>query len=220
MRADWKRSSDDYAILKCLEEISEQDQGHSDSLGRRGKSRSNTGDDPDSFRLLMSELAQSRDRVAVIVDAVSAFLQAESGEGAAGSGKTTKRSTWSPESFAEVMWNHAPTCMCVKHVIASWRITAMILSSWALGKMWCCSVIGYRLNAIESMDAHEGWFLKRKLWVDESGWLHEADERHVRKLLQDVGLDEANARGTPGARDVEEFEGSEEPLTPAENAAY
>eukprot|EP00971_Amphidinium_carterae_P336811 6473363-Amphidinium_carterae.2 len=51
--------------------------------------RADTGEHPDSywagtpnatcFRHLMSELAQSRDRVAVIVDAVSAFLQAEKG---------------------------------------------------------------------------------------------------------------------------------------------
>eukprot|EP00971_Amphidinium_carterae_P191938 3808464-Amphidinium_carterae.2 len=50
-----------------------------------------TGEDPDSswagtpdatcVRLLMPELAQSRDHVAVIIDAVSVFLQAESSEG-------------------------------------------------------------------------------------------------------------------------------------------
>eukprot|EP00971_Amphidinium_carterae_P055969 1103800-Amphidinium_carterae.3 len=57
--------------------------------------------------------------------------------------------------------------------------------------------------------------LGRRRWLGQVG-----TTKHVRKLLQEVGLDEANALGTPGARDAEEFEGAEELRTPAEHAAY
>eukprot|EP00971_Amphidinium_carterae_P128294 2541833-Amphidinium_carterae.1 len=141
---DWQLLSDLPAALEerrrlrrfeVFEEISEQDhvgeviQTRSVDVAKHGAVRSRIVGTPDAtcFRLLMSELAQSRDRVAVIVDAVSAFLQAESSEGyvlcapksvrklgmfwrllkalpglrKSGSGKTTKQTTWTLEGFTE-----------------------------------------------------------------------------------------------------------------------
>lgn len=77
------------------------------------------------------------------------------------------------------------------------------LMKW-VGEHFECNVSG--VIGYDQGGTSEGFFLKRRFWVDADGWLYEAHVQHAEKLLRESGLEEARGMNKPGSRDVGEGE--------------
>ena len=70
----------------------------------------------------------------------------------------------------------------------------------------------------EVSDAHQGKFLKKPFWVDESGWHYEADPKHIEQLVRRHGCEGAKGSDTTGSHEV--GLGDNEKLTPGPAGQY
>eukprot|EP00971_Amphidinium_carterae_P137637 2727858-Amphidinium_carterae.1 len=181
------------------------------------------------FRLLLSDLARSKGRIGVTVDAVSAFLQAVSEEE-----YVVRPPLWQDHqaSFVTKEFNRSlvEPCMYV-HKTRDVKMESHGDDLFAAGdepgirwfmgwiKEQCECNVGNMIG-LGPACSREGRFLKRRFWVDEQGWHHEADAKHIEGLLVRAGLTEAKGMETPGSQTVCDFTDASTPLGEADHAEF
>eukprot|EP00971_Amphidinium_carterae_P348914 6490741-Amphidinium_carterae.1 len=205
------------------------------------------------FRLLLSDLARSRGRVGVTVDAVSAFLQAVSEEeyvvrpprslqkegklwmlkkALPGLRKSSRLWQEHQAGFITTEFHRSlvEPCMYVhkkRDVKMESHGDDLFATGDAEGIEWfrtwikeqCECNVG-KVIGLGPDCVREGRFLKRRFWVDERGWHHEADAKHIENLLVRAGLTEAKGMETPGSQTVSEFQGADTALSAADHAEF